>query len=196
MLQGKSVMKETSLFSKKNTSYKIVQPSFESIVFSKNSFMIPLAEQVRPISLENIIGQDLVVGNKSALKKLIETFRFTSFILWGPPGCGKVNAKLFLHFTYKNFLKYYRNLKLQNFRRNYEIIKQTTLARVIAHQCTLNNSQWRFIQLSATSSGTAKVKQCIEVARNDKKMFKKRTVLFIDEIHRFNKTQQVLSSCS
>ena len=72
---------------------------------------------------------------------------------------------------------------------------QTTLARIIArvaHQ-KLNT---KFVQLSATTAGVKDVKEVVQAARNDKIMFKRNTILFIDEIHRFNKLQQVFNSCS
>lgn len=67
---------------------------------------------------------------------------------------------------------------------------QTTLAKIIAKRCK-GKTQSKFVQLSATSSGVNDVKEVVKNAKNDIKMFKKRTVLFLDEIHRFNKLQQV-----
>ena len=75
-----------------------------------------------------------------------------------------------------------------------QLTMQTTLARIIArvaHQ-KLNT---KFVQLSATTAGVKDVKEVVQAARNDKIMFKRNTILFIDEIHRFNKLQQVFSSC-
>lgn len=105
----------------------------------------PLAERIRPESLDQIAGQQHLVGNGSVLRNAIENGHIPSMILWGPPGVGK-----------------------------------TTLANVIAH--TLNKP---FYQLSAISSGVKEVREVIDVAR--KQMG---AILFIDEIHRFNKGQQ------
>ena len=70
------------------------------------------------------------------------------------------------------------------------MLVQTTLARIIAVQAKSSVST-RFVQLSATTSGIGDVKEVIKIAKNDKAFFKKKTILFVDEIHRFNKTQQV-----
>ncbi|XP_069112993.1 ATPase WRNIP1-like isoform X4 [Argopecten irradians] len=126
--------------------------STASIHLSANSK--PLAEQMRPKSLEDYIGQDKAVGKKSLLRSLLQTDQIPSLILWGPPGCGK-----------------------------------TTLAKIIAQQCK-SGSTLKFVQLSATTSGVNDVKEVVKVAKNDQRMLKKKTVLFLDEIHRFNKTQQ------
>ena len=72
---------------------------------------------------------------------------------------------------------------------------QTTLARIIANNCKTHGSA-KFVSLSAAVCGVNEVKETIKIARNDQKMFRKKTVMFLDEIHRFNKTQQVrLKSC-
>ncbi|WAR11567.1 WRIP1-like protein, partial [Mya arenaria] len=113
---------------------------------------IPLAEQMRPSSLEMYIGQDKAVGKEKMLAHLLSSDVVPSMILWGPPGCGK-----------------------------------TTLAKIIAHKCKIKS---KFVQLSATSSGVNDVKEVIKKAKNDYKMLRKRTILFLDEIHRFNKLQQ------
>jgi len=106
---------------------------------------IPLAERIRPESLDQLTGQQHLVGKGSVLRNAIENGHIPSMILWGPPGVGK-----------------------------------TTLANIIAH--TL---QKPFYQLSAISSGVKEVREVIEMAR--KQMG---AILFIDEIHRFNKGQQ------
>ncbi|XP_021352741.1 ATPase WRNIP1-like [Mizuhopecten yessoensis] len=114
----------------------------------------PLAEQMRPKSLEEYVGQDKAVGRNSLLRSLLQSDQIPSLILWGPPGCGK-----------------------------------TTLAKIIAQQCK-EGGTLKFVQLSATTSGVNDVKQVVKVAKNDQRMLKKKTILFLDEIHRFNKTQQ------
>lgn len=112
----------------------------------------PLAERLRPRSLDDYIGQEHLVGPGAILRRMIETRRIASFILWGPPGVGK-----------------------------------TTLARIIARTCDLP-----FYTLSAVTSGVKEVREVLERCRADaRSMFSTgRPVLFIDEIHRFNKSQQ------
>ena len=107
--------------------------------------MIPLAEQLRPTSLDTYIGQKHLVGKNSILRTLIESGKVPSMILWGPPGIGK-----------------------------------TTLAMIISQ--TLNRP---FYVLSAINSGVKDVRDVIEKAKNENG-----AILFIDEIHRFNKSQQ------
>ena len=109
----------------------------------------PLAEILRPKTLDEFLGQSNVVGANSPLLNLLKTQRLFSLILWGTPGCGK-----------------------------------TTLARLIA---TKVNAQ--FIELSAVTSGIKDIKETVEQAREALRAGKK-TVLFIDEIHRYSKTQQ------
>jgi putative ATPase len=106
---------------------------------------IPLAERMRPTTLNELIGQEHLTGNGSILRKAIEQGQIPSMILWGPPGVGK-----------------------------------TTIANIIAH--TLNAG---YFQLSAISSGVKEVREVIEKAKQLPK-----AILFIDEIHRFNKGQQ------
>ncbi len=112
----------------------------------------PLAERLRPQTLNDYIGQTHLVGPGAVLRRMIESGRINSFILWGPPGVGK-----------------------------------TTLARIIA-----NTAEVRFFTLSAVSSGVKEVREVIEQCRAESRsMFGKgRSILFIDEIHRFSKSQQ------
>lgn len=112
--------------------------------------MIPLAELLRPKNLDEVVGQQHLVGKKKPLRTLLEAGKITSLILWGPPGCGK-----------------------------------TTLARLIA---TYVDAE--FIQFSAVTGGVAEIRLVIKKAKEDQTLFKKQTVLFVDEIHRFNKSQQ------
>lgn len=112
----------------------------------------PLAERMRPTSLDDYIGQKHLVGEGAILRRMIESGNISSFILWGPPGVGK-----------------------------------TTLAKIIVAQ-----TQVPFYTLSAVTSGVKDVRELLERCKNDvRSVFSKgRPVLFIDEIHRFNKSQQ------
>jgi len=110
----------------------------------------PLAERLRPKTLDDYIGQKHLVGEGAILRKMIETGRISSFILWGPPGVGK-----------------------------------TTLAQIIA-----NKLKTPFYTLSAVTSGVKDVRDVIEKARNSRFFNQMSPILFIDEIHRFSKSQQ------
>ncbi|XP_029176491.1 ATPase WRNIP1-like [Nylanderia fulva] len=116
---------------------------------------IPLAEQMRPTSLLNFIGQKHILGPSTMLSELLQKKEIPNMILWGPPGCGK-----------------------------------TSLANVIAHICKNDTSRkLRYVKLSAAMAGVQEVKEVISVAANHAK-FAQQTIVFMDEIHRFNKTQQ------
>ncbi len=112
----------------------------------------PLAERLRPKSLDDYIGQRHLVGPGAVIRRMIESGNISSFILWGPPGVGK-----------------------------------TTLARIIAEQ-----TQVPFYTLSAVTSGVKEVREVLDRCRKDATsvFVKGRPILFIDEIHRFNKSQQ------
>ena len=111
---------------------------------------IPLAERLRPRTLDDYIGQEHLVGPGGVFRKFIETGNVPSFILWGPPGVGK-----------------------------------TTLARIVASQLDRP-----FFTLSAVTSGVKEVREVIETARKQRFFDQRAPFLFIDEIHRFNKSQQ------
>ena len=110
----------------------------------------PLAERLRPRTLDDYIGQKHLVGEGAILRKMIDAGRISSFILWGPPGVGK-----------------------------------TTLAQIIA-----NKLETPFYTLSAVTSGVKDVRDVIEKARNNRFFSQASPILFIDEIHRFSKSQQ------
>ena len=112
--------------------------------------MEPLAERLRPTTLDNYIGQKHLVGQGAVLRRMIESERISSFILWGPPGTGK-----------------------------------TTLANIIAKKLEVP-----FYTLNAVSSGVKDVREVIENAQKNRLFMKNNPILFIDEIHRFNKSQQ------
>lgn len=126
----------------------------ESKKLRKNEH-IPLAEQMRPVSLLNFVGQKHILGPHTMLSELLQKKEIPNMILWGPPGCGK-----------------------------------TSLANVIAHMCKNDaNRKLRYVKLSAAMAGVQEVKEVITVAANHAK-FAQQTIVFMDEIHRFNKTQQ------
>lgn len=110
----------------------------------------PLAERLRPTTLDNYIGQKHLVGEGAVLRKMIDAGRISSFILWGPPGVGK-----------------------------------TTLAQIIAHKL-----ETPFYTLSAVTSGVKDVREVIESAKKNRFFNQPSPILFIDEIHRFSKSQQ------
>ncbi|SIT05576.1 putative ATPase [Chryseobacterium ureilyticum] len=111
---------------------------------------IPLAEKLRPKTLDEVLGQEHLTGEKGTIRKMIDNNTLNSLIFWGPPGTGK-----------------------------------TTLAEIISEQ-----SGRKFYKLSAVSSGVKDVRDVIEDAKKQNLFSGKSPILFIDEIHRFNKSQQ------
>lgn len=110
----------------------------------------PLASRLRPVTLDEMVGQQHIIGKDKLLYRAIKADKLSSIILYGPPGTGK-----------------------------------TTLAKVIA-----NTTSAEFMQINATSAGKKDMEAVVEAAKNNRGMYGKKTILFIDEIHRFNKGQQ------
>ena len=132
-------------------SILILIANFAVIIFISFVYMAqPLAERMRPKTLDDYIGQKHLVGEGAVLRRMIDSGRISSFILWGPPGVGK-----------------------------------TTLAQIIA-----NRLETPFYTLSAVTSGVKDVRDVIEKARSNRFFSQQSPILFIDEIHRFSKSQQ------
>ena len=110
----------------------------------------PLASRLRPTTLDEVVGQQHIIGKDKLLYRAIKADKLSSVIFYGPPGTGK-----------------------------------TTLAKVIA-----NTTSAEFTQINATVAGKKDMEEVVNKAKELKGMYQKRTILFIDEIHRFNKGQQ------
>lgn len=117
---------------------------------AQSASQAPLADRLRPQTLEEFVGQEQLVGPGAVLSGALRRDKLPSMIFWGPPGSGK-----------------------------------TTLAHIIAQ-----TTQAKFVQLSAVSSGKADLQRVLEQAQKDLEFYHKKTILFVDEIHRWNKAQQ------
>ncbi|MBR2736683.1 MAG: replication-associated recombination protein A, partial [Firmicutes bacterium] len=121
----------------------------EQLTFFQDSGSQPLADRMRPRTLDEFAGQQHLIGRGRVLRRLIENDRVSSMVFWGPPGVGK-----------------------------------TTLARIIA-----SSTQASFIDFSAVTSGIKEIRTVMQKA-DDNRRFGEKTIVFVDEIHRFNKAQQ------
>ena len=130
------IKKQTGLFEKKSKE-----------LFKREA---PLADRMRPRTLDEFVGQGHILGQGKVLRQAIESDHLPSMILWGPPGSGK-----------------------------------TTLAMIIA-----STTGAQFLAFSAVLSGVKEIREVIQEAEEEWKYNKRRTILFVDEIHRFNKAQQ------
>ena len=111
----------------------------------------PLAARMRPGTLDEFEGQEVIIGEGRLLRRAIEADRlFSSILLWGPPGTGK-----------------------------------TTLAMIIA-----NTTQSHFVTMSAVLAGKPELRKVLQAAKDRRKLYQKKTILFVDEVHRWNKAQQ------
>jgi len=123
---------------------------FEYSSLKATALARPLAERMRPQSLDEVVGQERITGPGTLIRSAIEDDRIFSMILWGPPGCGK-----------------------------------TTLARIVA-----SATDSHFVEFSAVLSGVKDIRAVISTAQSQLNLHHRRTILFVDEIHRFNKAQQ------
>ena len=143
-------LKKATIKAKRARAESLFEEPEESLFEGEQIAARPLADRMRPRTLDEFVGQDKIVGRGRALSRMIEEDRLQSIILWGPPGTGK-----------------------------------TTLARIIAETSKAN-----FVQFSAVTSGIREVREVMAEAEEYRLQSAHRTLVFIDEIHRFNKAQQ------
>ena len=138
-----------NVYNKEENRMKIVEAAMEQLTLFENTVPKPLADRIRPQTLEEYAGQTHLLGPGKVLRRLIENDQVSSMIFWGPPGIGK-----------------------------------TTLARIIA-----NRTKASFIDFSAVTSGIKEIRTVMQKAEENRR-YGEKTILFVDEIHRFNKAQQ------
>jgi putative ATPase len=143
-------LKKASIKARRDRDERLFDEPAEQSLFEGLGDERPLADRMRPRTLDEFLGQEKIIGTGRALRKMIEEDRLQSLIFWGPPGTGK-----------------------------------TTLASLIAER-----TKARFITFSAVSSGIREVREVMAEADDFRLQSGRRTVVFIDEIHRFNKAQQ------
>ena len=148
-MQDEKINYSFLLFQKRKT-VGIGMDLFEYMRSQNMESEAPLASRLRPTTLDEVVGQQHIVGKDKLLYRAIKADKLSSIIFYGPPGTGK-----------------------------------TTLAKVIAHTTSAE-----FMQINATSAGKKDMEEVITAAKNNQGMYGKKTILFIDEIHRFNKGQQ------
>jgi putative ATPase len=136
-------------FSLLHYNYIMVAKKKESETIKRPADSHPLADLLRPKTIDEIIGQRQLLGENGLVRRMAESGKLSNLLLWGPPGCGK-----------------------------------TTIARALA-----NSTDMEFVPMSAVFSGTADIKKAMEAAKMNRQIGRG-TLLFIDEIHRFNKNQQ------
>ena len=137
-------------FGKSERQWGLGMDLFEYMRSQNMESEAPLASRLRPTTLDEVVGQQHIVGKDKLLYRAVKADKLSSIIFYGPPGTGK-----------------------------------TTLAKVIAHTTSAE-----FMQINATSAGKKDMEEVITAAKNNQGMYGKKTILFIDEIHRFNKGQQ------
>src|ERR1051325_6951840 len=147
--EGNMPKKLTGSTSREQTARLFDEPE-TAVTETDTARVRPLADRMRPRTLDEFVGQEKIVGAGRALRRMIEEDRLQSLIFWGPPGTGK-----------------------------------TTLAALIAEHTAA-----RFITFSAVTSGIREVREVMKAADEYRRQTGRRTVVFIDEIHRFNKAQQ------
>lgn len=111
----------------------------------------PLASRLRPATLDEVVGQEHIIGRDKLLYRAIQADKLSSVLFYGPPGTGK-----------------------------------TTLAKVIA-----NTTSAAFLQINATSAGKKDMEEVVQKAKDNAGMYSRKTILFVDEIHRFNKASRI-----